>query len=49
MAEEFEGPVIINGELRIPGPVRPEPAAQFGSHVGVDGDFHVAGNLAVLG
>jgi hypothetical protein len=47
--EEFDGPVIINGQLRIPGPVRPEPAAQFGSHVGVDGNLDVAGNLAVLG
>lgn len=49
MAEEFDGPVIINGELRIPGPVRPEPAAQFGSHVGVDGNLDVAGRLHIFG
>jgi hypothetical protein len=47
MAEEFEGPVVIHGELQIPGPVRPEPAAQFGSHVGVDGNLELAGNLNI--
>jgi hypothetical protein len=49
VAEQFDGPVIINGQLRIPGPVRPDPAAQFGSHVGVDGDLHVAGHLSLKG
>jgi hypothetical protein len=46
--EEFNGPVIIHGELQIPGPVRPEPAAQFGSHVGVDGNLDLAGGLTIL-
>jgi hypothetical protein len=46
--EEFEGPVVIHGELQVPGPVRPEPAAQFGSHVGVDGNLDLAGSLNIL-
>ena|SRR5215207_7540695 len=48
MAETFDGPVVVRGRLEanrvdVPGPVRPEPAAQFGSHVGVEGNLDVSG------
>jgi hypothetical protein len=42
------GHLEITGQLRIPGPVRPEPAAQFGSHVGVDGNLDVAGDIHLV-
>jgi hypothetical protein len=45
----FEGNVAVTGQLTIPGPVRPEPAAQFGSHVGIDGNLDVAGDIQLVG
>lgn len=45
---EFDEDVVIKGELRVLGPVRPTPAAQFGSHVGIDGNLDVLGNLQML-
>jgi hypothetical protein len=46
MSVDFD--LKVGRGLLVRGPVRPEPAAQFGSHVGVDGNLDVAGDISLL-
>jgi|SRR5215212_53880 len=39
---------VIANRIEVPGPTRPEPAAQFGSHVGVEGNLDITGELNML-
>ncbi|MFD6970928.1 hypothetical protein [Streptomyces sp. NPDC059979] len=41
MAEEFNGPVVVNGTVMANG----NPAGQFKGHVGVEGNLDVLGNI----
>jgi hypothetical protein len=46
MAPTFDEPVVAT-RVEVPGPTRPEPAAQFGSHVGIEGNLDVTGMVLV--